>query len=342
MSFLRETQPFVTTLVAGAAGAALAALAGIPAGALIGSTLAVVAVSALKFRVGLPNSLRDLAFATIGVSLGSGVDERLIGQIGTWGISLAVLMLSLIATLLVGRLILAQFFGMDKQTATLASSPGTMSNAIAIAVEGHGDATAVMFLQLTRLLVLVIAVPPLATMLGDAPTAGAVGAAEVTLPVLALLLAAAILLGRIGGHLGLPAASLLAGMVISAGGHAAGLIHGTAPGWITFVAFALTGAVLGTRMSLVTLQQTKRFAVAGLAVVGGAILCSLAFAALTSAMTNLSFGQVWIAYAPGGVEAMAAIGLSLGYDPAYVAVHHFARIFALVVIVPVVLKLADR
>lgn len=342
MKLRRDTQPFVTTLVAGASGAALAALAGIPAGALIGSTLAVMAVSALKFRVGVPNVLRELAFATIGVSLGSGVDERLIGQIETWGVSLAILIVSLIATLLVGQMILAQRFGMDKQTATLASSPGTMSNAIAIAVEGHGDATAVMFLQLTRLLVLVIAVPPLATTLSGAPAAGIMGAASVSLPVLALLLAAATLLGKIGGYLRLPAASLLAGMVISAGGHAAGLIDGIAPGWITFAAFAVTGAVLGTRMSLVTLEQIKRFAVAGLAVVGAAILCSLVFAALTRAATGLSFGQVWIAYAPGGVEAMAAIGLSLGYDPAYVAVHHFVRIFALVLIVPIILKITDR
>ena len=44
-------------------------------------------------------------------------------------------------------------------------------------------------------------------------------------------------------------------------------------------------------------------------------------------------------YAPGGAEAMVAIGLSLGYDPAYVAVHHFARIFALLLIVPMALRI---
>ena len=43
-------------------------------------------------------------------------------------------------------------------------------------------------------------------------------------------------------------------------------------------------------------------------------------------------------YAPGGGEAMAAIGLALGYDPAFVAIHHFARIVMLVFLVPFVLK----
>lgn len=342
MNALHDMRPVATTLAAGIAGAALAALVGIPAGPLIGATLAVAGLSALKLRTGLPDPLRDLAFATIGVSLGSGVDERLAGQVATWGTSLAILVLSLLATLLIGRLVLVRGFGMDGQTATLASSPGTMSNAIAIAVEGHGDATAVMFLQLTRLMVLVLAVPPLAALLDAAPAGGPAVAPAMTLPVLALLLAAATLLGRIGGRLGLPAASLLAGMGISAGGHAAGLIHGTVPDWTIFAAFALTGTALGARMSVVTPGQIRRFAVAGLAVVATTMLASLGFAALAAALTGLPFGQVWIAFAPGGVEAMAAIGISLGYDPAYVAVHHLARILALVVIVPVVLKLGAR
>ena len=149
-----DLRSYLPTLMAGIAGAALAALAGIPAGALIGSTLAVAGVSALGLKVGLPNGLRDLGFATIGVSLGSSVTEDVFGQIGTWGISLSILILSLIVTVLTGRLLLTRIFGLDAQTATLASSPGTMSNAVAIAAEGTGDATAVMFLQLMRLLAL--------------------------------------------------------------------------------------------------------------------------------------------------------------------------------------------
>ena len=53
---------------------------------------------------------------------------------------------------------------------------------------------------------------------------------------------------------------------------------------------------------------------------------------------ELPLGQILIAYAPGGVEAMAAIGLALGYDPAFVAAHHFARILILLVLVPAFLR----
>lgn len=336
---MSATVATATTLAAALSGAALAALAGVPAGALIGGALAVAAVAAAGVAVGLPTILRDFAFAAIGVSLGSGIDARLLDHVATWSVSLAILVASLAATVLVGRLTLSRLFGFDAATATLASAPGTMSNAVAIAAEGRGDATAVMFLQLVRLLVLVAAVPPLAVLL-DAPDGlPLLPTTEMGPAPLLCLVAAASGLGLLGARVGLPAASLLAGMVLSAAGHAAGVVGGMAPPWAIFAAFAVTGAALGARLSRVSRAQTRRYLVAGLSVVGVTLVVSLAFAALTRALTGLPFGQVWIAYAPGGVEAMAAIGLALGYDPAYVAVHHFTRIFALVLLVPAALRL---
>ncbi|WOI57961.1 AbrB family transcriptional regulator [Palleronia sp. LCG004] len=328
-----------TALAAGLTGAALAALAGIPAGALIGATLAVGAAAAAGLPVALPAQLRNVAFAAIGLSLGSGIDGTLLLEIGDWGSSLAILILSLIATILSGRLVLTKVFSLDAETATLASSPGTMSNAVAIAIEGRGDPTAVMFLQVLRLLVLVVAVPPLAIFL-DAPDAevGIVTHA-MALPELVVLLAISLAVGLAGARAGIPAACLLTGMVVSAVAHATGLATGSAPGWVIFLAFAITGSTLGTRLSRVDRRQMARFAAAGIITVSVSFLLSLGFAALAAALTGLDFGQVWIAYAPGGVEAMAAIGLALGYDPAFVALHHFARILALVILVPLVMRM---
>lgn len=328
---------YAATGLAAIAGAALAALAGLPAGALIGSTLAVALLTTTGAQVGLPGRLRDVAFATIGISLGSGVDETLADQLGTWSVSLTILIASLVVTILVGRSVLMRGFGLDPETATLASSPGTMSNAIAIATEGHGDPTAVMFLQLVRLLVLVVAVPPLAAAL-DASGAPTAAASAMSFPVFVVLLAVSTVLGLLGGRAGVPAASLMAGMVISALGHGTGLIDGLAPPWAIFLAFATTGAVLSARMSRITAVQARRFASAGAAVVATSAVTSLLFALLARVLTGLPLAQIWIAYAPGGVEAMAAIGLSLGYDPAYVTLHHFARIFALLLVIPVLLR----
>jgi hypothetical protein len=57
-----------------------------------------------------------------------------------------------------------------------------------------------------------------------------------------------------------------------------------------------------------------------------------------SAVTGFPFAQIWIAYAPGGVEGMAAMALSLHLDPVFVATHHIFRILALIGLLPILLR----
>lgn len=321
----------------GLGGAAAGALLGLPAGALVGAAVAVALAAALGLGVAVAPQLRDMAFALIGVSLGAGLDAAILPQLPAWSVSLGLLALALVATVLAGRVLLTRMFGLDAPTALLASAPGTMSNAIAIALAGHGDVTTVTILQLMRMLILVVLVPPLATAL-DAPETALAPVRDMSLLPLGLLLGLALAIGRLGARHGIPAACLLVGMLASAGAHLAGLVVGAAPGWAIFLGFAITGTVLGTRLSAVSPRQLRRLGRAGATVIAIGLSLSLGFAFLTHLATGLPFGQVWVAYAPGGVEAMAAIGLALGYDPAFVAAHHLARILILVGLIPFLLR----
>jgi len=51
---------------------------------------------------------------------------------------------------------------------------------------------------------------------------------------------------------------------------------------------------------------------------------------------------VLIAFAPGGLETMAAMSVILGIDPTFVATHHIARLLMLTVIVPVFVIRSQR
>jgi membrane AbrB-like protein len=336
LPLLNKVKPYVVALAIGGGGGVLALSAGLPAAALIGSTLAVAVAAALRIPLAVQPRLRDLAFVVIGISLGAGVEAEALDQIGAWSLSLVLLVACLGTTLLIGTLLLQQLFGMDRSTAILAASPGTMSNAIALSLDGRGDATAILILQVIRLLALVTVVPPVA-MLIDADS-GFAPAAPMDLLPLAVLVGAALALGLWGTRLGIPAACLLFGMILSAWAHVVGLANGPTPVWVVNASFVVTGTVLGARLTAVTATQLLQMSKAGLLLVVSAVAVSLGFAALTHILTGLPLAQIWIAFAPGGVEAMAAIGLALGYDPAYVAIHHFARILALVVMIPLILS----
>ncbi|MGP3698982.1 AbrB family transcriptional regulator [Rhodobacter sp. NSM] len=319
------------------AGALVASVVSLPAGALVGACLAVALAAAAGAPVGMDNRLRNAAFTTIGLSLGSSVGPDILHQTGAWIGSLALLLVSVAATLGAGTFVLERVVGADRDTAVLSSSPGTMSVAVAMAVEGRGDASTVLFMQSFRMLFLVTAVPLLVAALGIAPS-DVVRPPAMPLAWALAMLALALLVGRAVERRRLPAAYLLAGLVLSALLHATAVADGSLPGWMIFLGFAVTGGTLGVRVRSLDLPSLARLGLAGMVSMISTVLITLVCAGLAASLTGLPFGQVWVAYAPGAVEAMAAIGSAFGYDPAYVALHHVVRIFALLALVPLALS----
>lgn len=335
---MRSQVTGMATLIVALGGAALAALFAMPAGPLIGALLAVAILCALGLKAQVSIIVRDCAYLVIGVSLGAGIDASVVGQLPQWSLSLSILAISLVMTMAVSSWLLMRSFGFDQDTAVLASSPGTMSNVLAMAAEGRGDATPVMILQLIRLGLLVTFIPPITTFIKLPEIT--IETTRSTMPLLGLicLLALGLPLGRWLSSRGVPAACLLVGLVLSAGVHISGVINGAAPPWLIFAAFSATGAVIGMRIGVIPIKSAIRLLGAGITVVLAVMLISLCFAYIAHILTHLPVGMVLVAYAPGGVEAMAAIGIALGYDPAYIAAHHFARIFILIGLVPLFLK----
>lgn len=328
----------VAGTLAAATGGGLAAVAlGVPAGALLGSSLTVALLSTLTGKGAVPDRLRDAGFATIGVALGGGIDADLAARLPGWMPSLALLVLSLVATLWLGAIALQRLVGIDRETAVLATAPGTMSNVIALAIEGRGDVGIIMALQVMRVLFLVLMVPPLATLMDVHPGTGLAPPAVMAPLPLAVLLACGLGAGLAGQRLRVPASCFLFGLLISAAAHALGWVEGAVPDAAMFAGLVIAGGALGTRARGMGGTAPGRLALAGAVMLGVTLSVSIAFALLAAALTGLPLVQLWVAFAPGGVEVMAAIGLSLGYDPAFVALHHFARILALVVLVPLAL-----
>ncbi|MEL6197267.1 MAG: AbrB family transcriptional regulator, partial [Pseudomonadota bacterium] len=332
----RFARPAVTLALAGG-GAVLAHLAGLPAAALIGATAVVGALAVAGAPMMVPNALRDGAFTAIGCSMGAGVTPDIVSEMLRWPLSLAILLLALAAMIAVSTTMLSRLFGFDRTTALLASSPGALSYTLALVSEGRGDPRAVMVLQSIRLFAITLGLP---LILGFA--AGPVGADTATIEDMGWLAAGVVFAcayaaGSLAAAQGLPAAFLVAGLALSTALHAGGVLEGLPPDAFVAVGLCVTGAVIGARFAGATLGELGRLGLAASAVV----LASTGIAALAalgaSRVLAIPFGQAWVTYAPGGVEAMAAMALALDYDPAFVAVHHVLRIMALIVVLPILL-----
>lgn len=327
--------PAFLTLATGGAGAALAALIGIPAPFLTGPALAVTLAGLGGLPVAIPIRMRDACFLLIGVNMGAGVTPEAVATAVRWPLSLAALGLAVLVILILGARLLRRWFGFDRMSALLAATPGHLSFVLGLSSDLSTDLSRVTMIQTLRVLSLTLIVPFLAPLLGHGDLA-ALPSRGAAMPLFALgpLVGLSALAGLALQRIRVPAALLLGAMALSALGHATGTISGGLPGWLSVPAFVVMGALIGTRFSGVTPRMVVRALGASSLLTGFAALVSLAGAAVVSSLLGLPMLSVLIAFAPGGLETMMAMSLLLDADPAYVAAHHVFRLLLLSVILP--------
>lgn len=318
-------------LTIGACGGALASVLGFPAPWLTGPAMLVTLVGVLALKASVPNWLRDGGFTIIGLSIGSGVDGTILARVIGWVPSLIAVVACSAAVMAASSAFMIRFGGVDRTTARLATSPGALGYAVAVAMEGRGDVTQVMLSQSTRLFAMTAIMPLLLKLSGEAMPA----AAEHLSMVMALaLFALAFPMGMLWARWRVPAGFLLAGMAVSAGAHLGGFAHGLAPTALTDPAYVVTGTMIGLRFGRNSLADLARLMPVALGCTGLAVAIAAVFAGAVTGLTGMPFAQAWIALAPGGVEAMAAMALALGFEPAFVAAHHLLRICFLSLVMP--------
>lgn len=325
------------TAAVGSLGGGLFAWMGMPAPWLAGSMVAVATAALAGLPIAVPAPIRHAAFVLIGVSMGAGVTREALGQIAAWPLSLAILGVSIIATLFASSTYLRRVRGWDAATARYSSVPGAMAAVLILAVSSSADLPRVALAQSVRLFTLVALMPAILQLSGLASEeTGAVAASAAGHPAeVAIMLTASAAGAAVLHAVKVPGGVLLGSMVASALLHGTDVVSGRPPPAILIVGFVATGAVIGARFRGTTAPVIRATLPAALESVLLALTISAAFAALAASLLDLPFGQLWLAYAPGGVEAMAVMAFALELDPAFVGAHHVLRILGLNMFSPV-------
>ena len=323
-------------LFAGIGGIAATWLGG-PAPLITGPAVVATVAGIVGLRSRVPEPLRNLVFAVIGVVIGSGVDPQVLKAAGQWPASLALLALSTAAIMAAGAWLLRAAFGLDRKMAILAATPGHLSFVLAMTAETGGDVARVSVIQSIRLLSLTLLVPLATTAAGYAVPPFGFANHVMTIAPLVAILAASVVAGLLFQRLRVPAALLIGGMAVSTIAHLFGIVEGMPPNWLATPALAIMGALIGSRFSGVTLAQLRRDAAAGITVTLLSVAISAAAVSLALLATGLSLATLSLSMAPGGLETMAALALLTGAEPTVVAAHHVFRLFVLTFFVPIAL-----
>ncbi len=333
-------------LAIGGAGAFVFGLLRLPLPWMLGSMAFCTVAALLRAPISPPARIRPFMIMILGIMLGSAFTPDMLGRAGDWVISLALLALYIGAT---GALALPYFTRvakLDPVTAYFCAMPGGFNEMVMFGAAMGGDERRIALIHASRVLLVVFSVPLLFQLTGelgrvDRSSLG-VGLLDAR-PLDLLVLAACGAVGwPVASRLRVPAAALVGPMLVSAAIHLAGLSESQPPREIVNLAQLFIGTTVGCRFIGAATREVLRALAHGAGLTVIMLTVTGLFAWIVLALTGTSYPVAVLAFAPGGLAEMALVGLALGVDSAYIATHHIARIFLVIMLAPVVFRLWRR
>jgi membrane AbrB-like protein len=316
-------------LAVAAMGALACAMAGVPAAWLTGAMIAAsVAISGLGWR-SPSRPVVDAAMLLCGLLLGSSATPEALAAMSRYPGSLALLLASIMMIMVVtgGYLVLGPKWA--RPDAMLAAAPGALSAVMGLAMDKGIPLPRIVVIQLFRLFALIAAVPSLVVISGVAP--GELRPAPATIASAQGLLGlglAGVATAFVFERIGLTAPVILGATLASAVLHGTGLVHGTLPTEVGILGFVLLGAGIGGRFAGVGPRAIAAAMPVAFIAFLTSMLVAMGFAWPASHLAGVPYATAFIAFAPGGLEAMAVLAFALGLDPLYVGAHHLVRFMA--------------
>ena len=325
------------TLAIGAAAGWLFSVMELPLPWLTGPITVTAALAIAGVSVRIPGWFRPVIFVALGLTIGSRVNEQMLADLARWPLSLALLALYVPAAIVTMFVYFRLVARAEPNTALVSSTPGTMAYVLAYAADSGADISKVVVTQSVRMGILVLLLPIAVTHAAPTPAPAAMAAFS-PLDQIWLFAAAAAGGALAVWKLHIPAAPMLGALAVSATLHATGLNTSQLPSAAIMAAQVALGCLIGGRLQGADRRELARVSLTGLGAVLVGLALSALFALAVEALLGIEFAQALLAFAPGAIEAMALMAISLDLDPAYVGAHHIAR----VLLMPVMIPLAAR
>ncbi len=331
------------TLAAGAAGGVLFVWAHLPGGLISGAMIAVAMAAFAGRPMGLPPALTQTILVMLGISLGSVASRELLQHIGAYPVTISLLALSTFCATLGNSIYLQRFHGWDRTSALLAGSPGALSQIVMLAAEQGANVPAIAVVQTMRVIILTAGLPLLLAATGLMSPAPPPATLATASPLeLGALVAAAVAVAVLLQWIRFPASWMFGAMISSAALHGSGVIEGGLPPWLRAAALIGVGALIGARFARISAKTMLAHVAAALGSFAVAIATSAVFVVIIVATQPVRFGDVVVAFAPGAMDAMLALALTLHIDPVFVGAHHLSRFVFVSVATPGIVHLFGR
>lgn len=331
------------TLALGAFGGVLFQWINFPGGYISGAmtTVAVAAIAGLPVR--MPRPLAYTFMMMLGISLGSLMSAELLSSLRAYPLSLAALAVATVCTMFGSAFYLERVHGWDRTTAVLSANPGALSQTIALGVEKGADVAAIAVVQTVRVILLAAILPLFMTLAGISSTVSAIVQGRETTPLsLVVLAVAALVTSLILRRLNFPGSWMFGAMLSSGLLHGIGWIDGGLPSWARVVALIGIGTLIGSSFARVSARVLVSHLAAALGSFAVTVAISAVFVTAVVLTTHAQLADLAVAFAPGAMDAMLGLALTMHIDPIFVGVHHLSRFFFVSLLTPGIVHLFNR
>lgn len=289
-----------------------------------------------------PKFLVQPVRALLGVAVGGSFTPALVEKLGGMTGSILLMIPYMVIATLLGIMMLMRFARFDRPTAFFASAPGGLADMVMMAEEAGANLRHVTLVQAARLVAIVFLVPFWLQFGEGLPLGGAVPKTThlgELLVVDALLIVAIAWIGwRVGERLGLLGASMIGPMLLSGLAHGFGFTTVKVPVELLVFTQLTLGIVIGANFRGVSMRECFTVLSWGFVFAVALVAGAAVFAMLVAKVTGLDATTLLLCYAPGGQNEMAILGLILGLDVAVIALHHFVRVFMVIIGAQVVFR----
>ncbi len=332
------------TLAIGTAGGLLFLWAHLPGGLTSGAMLAVGAAALAGRQLSVPAHITQGVLVVLGISLGAVVSRQLIQHVSAYPMTIGLLALSTFCATFGSSLYLQRVHGWDRTSAFLAGSPGALGQITILAVERGADLPGIAVVQTMRVIILTAALPVILALTGvTANSSSSLMMLPVATPLgLVALFSASLAAALILRIMKFPASWMFGAMIASSILHGGGWVEGGMPPWVRGVALVGVGALMGSRFARMKPRALLGHIHAALGSFAIAIAITAVFVGIIVLTTNVHLSDVVVAFAPGAMDAMLALALTLHIDPIFVGAHHISRFVFVTIATPGIVHLFGR
>ncbi len=338
-----KTLSAIETLAIGTAGGLVFLFAHLPGG-LISGAMVATGIAAIAGRpLAVPAIVTQTLLLLLGISIGSVVSRDLINHVSAYPVTIGLLALATFCSTFASSLYLQRIHGWDRTSAFLAGSPGALSQITILAVERGADLPAIAVVQTLRVIILTAALPLVLAIAGVTPSSSPAMAMPVASPLgLAAMLVGSLAVSVLLQLIKFPASWLFGAMLGAGLLHGLGWVDGGLPPWMRGVALIGIGALIGSRFARMRVKTLLGHVHAALGSFAVAVMISALFVILIVLTTHVRFSDSIVAFAPGAMDAMMALALTLHIDPIFVGAHHLSRFVFVTIATPGIVHLFGR